>query len=156
MTDTMNLFPETVEQTETRIDAEIASLLLGVSGGPLGLTIDAAQRAVLQAVRYHRGRERAITIAEIRERTKLEIRAIKMAVRGLRINFRLPIGSSKSGGQGGYFVMVTPEDLQIWSHDVLDQIRAQAQVLKAVAGERMALEMLGQLSLQPATEAAHG
>jgi hypothetical protein len=149
-----SLFPEpepTVEERIRCIDMDILALLCGKSGGPLGLVLSDNEKRVLTAVRYCRGAARAITIQDMRSYKgcgTLSDREIKKAVRTLRINFRLPIGSSKQGSGGGYFIMLTKEDHTILRNQVLDQVRAELAVLKAVDGPRAALELLGQLQLE--------
>jgi hypothetical protein len=69
-------------------------------------------------------------------------------VRGLRLQFHLPIGSSKRGSAGGYFIMLTGEDHAILRAQVIDQVRAELEVLKAIDGPHAALELLGQLQLE--------
>jgi DNA-binding IscR family transcriptional regulator len=143
-----SLFPESQEQRVQRLDAEILHLVMGGSGGPLSLTLGDAEKAVLRHIRFHRGFSNAVSIRDIAERTKLSPRSIKEAVRSLRIQFHLPVMSSKHAGQGGYFLMMTSEDLKVWVKDVTDQIRAEAEVVRAVGGNHAALEMLGQLHLE--------
>jgi hypothetical protein len=147
----LSLFPEPVEERIQRIDAEILALLIGKSGGPLGLHLSHAERLVLSAIRFCRGAARAITIRDMRNFKgceELDAREIKEAVRALRINFRVPIGSSKMSSGGGYFIMLTAEDHSILHKQVLDQVRAEIEVLKAVDGPRTTLELLGQLQLE--------
>ena len=148
------LFPDLAPSTEEQariLDLEIELLLYGKPGGPLLLTLSNEEKDVLIAIRYHRGSARAITIREMQKRAScnwLTDRQIKKAVRTLRINFRLPIGSSKQGNEGGYFLMLTPEDHAILRRQVLDQVRAELEVLKSIDGPKAALELLGQLQLE--------
>jgi hypothetical protein len=140
-----SLFPESAESQAHRLDADILSLLIGRAGGPLGLTLGQDEKAVLEMIRFRRGSKSAIPMRDIQQRTKLDARSVKQAVRTLRMDFHLPIGSSKSSQSGGYFLMVTSEDRAIWSKDVIDQARAQFDVLHAVNGKHATLEALGQL-----------
>jgi hypothetical protein len=151
----LSLFPDldpSVEQRVRLLDQEISLLLCGLPGGPLRMTLSEDEKQVLSAIRYHRGSARAITIQKIREMypkcADLTDRTIKEAVRTLRVQFHLPVGSSKHGRDGGYFLMFTPEDYSILHRQVLDQVRAELEVLKAVDGPRAALELLGQLQLE--------
>jgi len=149
-----SLFPDlavSIEQRRQTIDAEILWLLFGRPGGPLKLTLADDEKAVLAAIRYSRGAANACSIREIQRRPgceRLTDREIKKAVRTLRINFRIPIGSSKQGSGGGYFIMLTDEDHSILRNQVLDQVRAELEVLKSLDGPRAALELLGQLQLE--------
>jgi hypothetical protein len=149
-----SLFPESIEERRQTIDAQIEWLLFGKPGGPLGLTLSNDEKRVLTAIRYRRGAVNAISIADMREamgRTAagaLTDREVKKIVRSLRVQFHLPIGSSKFGSNGGYFVMLTDKDHAILHSQVLDQVRAELEVLKAVDGPRAALELLGQLQLE--------
>ena len=152
MSEMQSLFPEAPEEIRVRVDSEIATLLLGISGGPLGIPINSDARRVLGAIRYHRGRANAIRIDTIRVKTDLGDRAIKKAVRDLRLTYRLPIGSSKRADGGGYYLMLTPEDRAAWMKDVLDQVRAEVEVLASAAGQQAALEMLDQLRIAAQAE----
>lgn len=146
-----SLFPASSEEIASRIDADVANLLYGRSGGPLGLTLDPNDKKVLEMIRYRRGRQNAVSIRSIESRTGLSPRSVKLAVQTLRMNFRLPIGSSKDSERGGYFLMVTAEDIAAWKSDVLDQVKAELEVLRAAAGDQVALELVGQLRAELTT-----
>lgn len=148
MIDQSSLFPDTPQERTVQLDAQIADLVCGRRGGVLDLPLDDSDRAVLKCIRYRRGAANAISLRKIAETTKLDARSIKQAVRTLRLNYRLPIGSSKSGTDGGYFLMVTDDDRKIWRSDVIDQVRAQLAVLHAADGRQAALEALGQLRVE--------
>ena len=153
-----SLFPESPELRISRIDGLMVHLLCGRPGGPLNLTLEADDKAVLECLRFRRGIPNAMPIRDIQQRTKLDPRLIKQAVRNLRVNFHLPIGSWKHSERGGYFVIVDDEDLAAWVKDVLDQVRAEIGVLKAAAGHKVSLELLGQLQMEvrEESEATHG
>lgn len=142
------LFPESPEAAIMRLDQSILTLILGYPGGPLGLALDSEAKAVLGCIRYQRGLTNTITISDIQERTKFNVRQIKKAVRTLRLNYNLPIGSSKRGNDGGYYLMISQDDQTAWVKDVLDQVRAELAVLRAAAGPQVTLELLGQLQLE--------
>jgi hypothetical protein len=148
----LSLFPDdSIEARRQTIDADILWLLTGHPGGPQNLTLSLDEKQVLTAIRYCRGAANAVTIRDLQEFKgceTLDAREIKNAVRTLRINFRIPIGSSKKGSGGGYFVMLSDEDHTILRGQILDQVRAELEVLKAVDGPRAALELLGQLQLE--------
>lgn len=143
-----SLFPESPEAAIQRLDSILLNLLLGHPGGTIGLSLEEDERDVLRAIRYMRGRANAITIGEIQAITKLSPRLIKKAVRTLRMEYQLPIGSSKHGTEGGYFLMITEADRLVWVKDVLDQVQAELAVLRAAAGQQATLELLGQLHLE--------
>lgn len=148
----LGLLPQAREDLIERLDDEILWLLTGRSGGPLDLTPTDDEKAVLRAIRYRRGAGHAMPIRELQEITKLDVRAIKQTVRSLRCNFHLPVGSSKNATAGGYFLMITPDDVAIWRNDVISQVRAEVSVLRAAAGRQTALEMLGQLQMEEAAQ----
>lgn len=142
------LFPETPQERADRIDAEILTLLLGKPGGAFSETLAEDERAVLQAIRFHRGRDKAITIREIQLTTQLSDRQIKKAVRNLRMNFRVPIAASKDGLCGGYYLWMTAEDLAGWKSVMLDQLLAEIALFRAVTTEEAALEIVTALRLE--------
>lgn len=136
-----------------RLDASINDLLFGRSGGPFGLTLGGDEKAVLRCVRYQRGLANTISIREIEQRTRLNPRTIKNAVRGLRMSFHLPIGSSKSSG--GYYLMVTKEDRDAWVNDVVRQMRAEGSVLRAAAGHQAYMELASAMNADAAAQEAN-
>ena len=156
MTD--SLFPDlgpTIEQRIQQIDAEILNLLMGKSGGPLGLCLSDDQKLILRALRYRRGAANAISIREL-QTTRGAImsdRAIKAVVHELRTTYRLPIGSNK-GTPAGYYIMISPEDHAILRAQILDQVRAELEVLKATSGPHAAIELLGQLRIEVGSQEA--
>ncbi len=143
-----SLFLEPQELLVARCDAEICALLLGYAGGPRGLTLDDQEKAVLRRLRYRRGVINAINIRDLEQATGIGPRSLKEIVRNLRMNFRVPIGSSKNAAKGGYFIIVSNDDRAIWINDVLSQIRAEVAVLRAAAGHQAGLELLGQLMIE--------
>jgi hypothetical protein len=156
-----SLFPESELEAASRIagelDAYILALITGRDGGPMGLALDDNQKAVLQILRYKRGMGNAIGLAEIVQRLSLNGRTVKGIIRELRMSWQLPIGSSKHGTEGGYYLMITDADRAVWTKDVLDQVRAELAVLRAAAGRQAGLELLGQLHMEAMRdqEAAH-
>ena len=154
MTAQASLFPETAQERAERLDAEIWRLIVGGAGGRLNLPVGDDERAVLRKIRMHRGLQQAVSLRAIAEETHLDARQIKQAVRTLRVDYRLPIGSSKSASGGGYYLMFSDEDLRVWRKDVLDQVRAQIEALNAAGGKHAALEVLGQLRVELEKEKA--
>jgi hypothetical protein len=146
-----SLFPDaelTKQERAAALDQQIAELISGKSGGPYGLFMPPEAAAVLRAIRFHRGADNAIPIRELRSRLKLSDRDIKAIVRKLRISFHLPIGSSKDATEGGYFLILTAEDQAVFDRSFLDQVRAQIQAHRCVAGPQRTSELLGQLQLE--------
>jgi S-ribosylhomocysteine lyase LuxS involved in autoinducer biosynthesis len=132
----LSIFPESRDEAAARLDGIILDLILGHNGGPLGLTLEDDEKTVLRAIRFHRGLANTIAIHELSNLTRLSARQIKKSVRTLRMNFRLPIGSSKSGTDGGYYLILSEEDRAAWVNDVLNQVRAELAVLRAAAGQQ--------------------
>ena len=145
MSDQVKLFPPTPDEMAGEVDDQIRDLIMGYSGGPLGLTLGTIEKSILRSLRFHRGHENALSIGKLQQDLDVDARTIKQAVRTLRLNYRLPIGSSKQSSGGDYYIMLTPQDVAIWSKDVLDQVRAEVAVLRAAAGDQVGLEILGQL-----------
>jgi predicted DNA-binding transcriptional regulator YafY len=141
----MKLFPPTPEELAAKIDKQILDLILGYSGGLYGLALGTVEKSVLRMLRNHNGYESAVSIADLQKSLALDARTIKQAIRTLRLNYHLPIGSSKHSTGGGYYIMLTRRDVDIWAKDVLDQVRAEVAVLRAAAGNQIGLEILGQL-----------
>lgn len=148
MTTEQSLFPESEQTVAERIDSTVLMLLTGHAGGPLGMSLGDKEKVVLTLLRYKRGLKNAVSIREIQEKTRLSPRTVKEVVRGLRVNFALPIGSSKSGKVGGYYIVITPEDARSWGKDLFGQVRAEVAAFRAAIGPEITAELVGQLSLE--------
>lgn len=148
MVEQSSLFPEHPADAAARRDAAILLLLSGHVGGPRQMPLGQDEKNVLRCIRYQRGRAHAVSISAIREKTGLNPRQIKSAVRSLRLNFSLAIGSSKHAGDGGYYLIVDKEDLDSFIATALDQVKAEIEVVRAVGGRQAALDLVGQLSLE--------
>jgi 1,4-dihydroxy-2-naphthoyl-CoA synthase len=142
------LFPESEQTTAERIDSNLLMLLTGNAGGPLGMTLSSDEKTVLHMLRYRRGLKNALSIRDLQQKTRLVPRSIKDIVRGLRMNFALPIGSSKSSLGGGYYIMITREDVSAWGNDLFSQVKAEVAAFRAAAGAQATAELVGQLSLE--------
>lgn len=146
MTDT--LFDHQLQpRADFQADREIMALISGHGTGRFGEHLSAEESAVLKIVRFHTSSANPITIRALRERTKLSERQIKDCVRTLRLNFRVAIGSSRNGERGGYFLILTPEDMSIFLSSAMRQIQAELEVVRAIAGPERVAELLGQISL---------
>lgn len=146
-----SLFPDaelTKQQRAEQLDQQIVALICGQAGGPYGIHLSADESAALRIIRFHRGVENAISIRTLRERLRKSDRDIKKIVRNLRVSFHLPIGSSKDSTDGGYFLILTPEDQRVFDASFLDQVRAQVQAHRCAAGPQRTRELLGQLLLE--------
>lgn len=138
---------EEIERERTaEIDRRIQDLLTG-KAVVLGFTLSEQEKAVLGAIRYKRGAAHAIPVRELSRRFGLDDRRLRQIVRSLRLNYRLPIGSSRDATGGGYYIIVSADDLLTYLKGPLEQVRAELQVVEAVAGKQAARELLGQLRL---------
>jgi hypothetical protein len=150
-----SLFPEDMQTRVRRVDDQILRLLMGERGGPFSLPLRDEEKMVLEHIRYRRGLANAVNLGDIQRHTQLSARTIKLAVRTLRMTFRLPIGSSKHATEGGYYIIVDSADRAAWAKDVTDQVRAEVEVLRAALDDKAGLELLGQLQLEIEAEASH-
>jgi hypothetical protein len=141
------LFAAASAERALELDQRIVGLVYGSRVGIFGEHLSADERLVLKAIRYRRGSANTITIRELREKTELSDRAVKDAVRVLRLNFRIPIGASRDSERGGYFLIATAEDQALFLQGALRQIQAELEVIRAVGGQEQAAELLGQLRL---------
>ena len=139
------LLPETPEERAERIDAEILTLLMGKPGLRFGEELGPKERVVLSAIRYHRGHANAIKIDQIQAAAHISSRAIKGAVRQLRMGFGIPIGSWKHSERGGYFICISAEDIAIWKRDLRAQFQAELAVFRAAVSEEDALDLAKEL-----------
>ena len=142
-----SLFANLPEERAAALDQRIHDLLIGKPGGRFGSSLNDKEKAVLRGIRYHRSSAQPVTIRELIQKTKLDARAIKNAVRSLRLSYDIPVGASRDGEEGGYFLMLNREDLDLFLASALRQIQGELQVVRAVGGSSAAQELLGQLAL---------
>lgn len=95
---------------------------------------------------HSRTAARPITISQIRAETGLSERAIKRAVRDLRLAGQ-PIGSGK-GKQPGYYYALTPDEVSTVSERLFHEGRSMMVAGSRMAGKHAQAERLGQLTLQ--------
>ena len=97
------------------------------------------------------GAANAITIAELEKYLLLSPRAIKKAVRGLRVRHRIPVCGEKGDGLGGsgYYIADTAEEIERACNLLMDQALSMLQAAAAIPGRgRIRIkEKLGQLRL---------
>lgn len=147
------LFANEPAERAQAIDQRIVDLLYGGSGDLFGVCLDASQRAVLKAIRFHRGSSNPITIRDLREKTDLSERDVKDCIRALRLQFGLSIGASRNGASGGYFLILSDGDMALFKGSALRQVLSELEVVRAVCGDEAAKELLGQLVLALPPEA---
>lgn len=95
----------------------------------------------------HKGREKPITIAKIKEMTKLSERQIKGVVEQLVVSHKLRIGARREE-PAGYFVIQDAEDLATAVGPYKSQILAMWRRLRVLEQPGLLREFLGQLSLE--------
>lgn len=143
-----SLFANQPEERAQTLDQRITSLLYGQGAGLFSQELNAPERAVLKALRYHTSSSNPITIRSLSEKTELNARDVKDIVRRLRLGFGLPIGANRSGETGGYYFILTDEDRRLFKAQFMRQITAELEVMRAVVGVEETRELLGQLTLE--------
>lgn len=134
----IDLFTTFAERVRMRVDEVEAN-----QGCPYPLS--ANERQLLGILKAHVGRENAIPIDRICERMRIADREVKDIVQGLRLNFKLQIGASRSGTGGGYYLGRTQEEMVESSSQMLNQAFTMIRVVAAIRGHSDATEFLGQL-----------
>jgi hypothetical protein len=91
------------------------------------------QRRLLQLLRDHQGKRRAVALNVIAQRMNLQPRAVKDLVQDLRMSFGVQLGASRDAEGGGYYLVATEEE----SDESTAQMFAQAiTMLRVVAQMR--------------------
>jgi len=141
--------PELIAQERrAHLDDQITRLLLGESQ----FRITEQQRRLLHILSKRYGRDRAIRISEIRQRLEISERTIKDLVRSLVTDFRLPVGASRDGVDGGYYLVMTPEEARSTAQPYIDEALKLLDRARVLVGDRAILELRGQLAI---TEEVH-
>lgn len=112
------------------------------------------QRNLLGMLRAHRGREQAKPLGEICERMRLTPRQVKDLVQDLRLNFRVQIGASRDSAGGGYYLGTNRAEMEESSSQMFAQAITMLRVVHVMRAEHDAEELLGQIRLALAEEAA--
>jgi biotin operon repressor len=91
------------------------------------------QRRLLQLLRPHQGKGRAVPLMTIALRMGMTSRAVKDLVQDLRMSFGVQLGASRDAEGGGYYLVATEEE----SDESTAQMFAQAiTMLRVVAQMR--------------------
>ncbi len=117
--------------------------------GPFGrskLKPTALEILIAGLIWKHQGRENPISIARIREISKLDERGIKGVVAELIDGHKMRIGARREE-PAGYFIMVDAEDVQAGMGAYRAQFITMARRLRILDPEGMP-ELFGQLSLE--------
>ena len=145
----MNSTPSLFEPVAWRSRSRVHEVLMGEH---CRWSISERQRALLNVLYGRCGRENAIPIADLSTRLKMQPREIKEAVRELRLNFSVPIGSARTG-EGGYYLITSIEELMDTVRPYVGQAYSELAVARALAGDLAVNEMLGQMQLAVDTSA---
>lgn len=144
----MTLFANEIEMRREALDLRITQLLYGTGEGLFGHALNAPERVVLKALRYHTSSSNPITIRQLSSKTEMNERDVKDVVRRLRLSFGLPIGASRNGANGGYYFILTDEDRRLFKTMFMQQIKAELEVMRVVCTADETRELLGQLTLE--------
>ena len=134
---------------ESQTDRSLARTREVAKHGFLPYAPSDVQRALLHKLEYHVGRDKAVSVGELAERLKLTPRAVKDAVRELRMQpFRVPIGSSRDQKDGGYFLCATVEERLETARQYSRQAISELKVWRDLLEPHELAEEMGQMQLE--------
>lgn len=133
------------------IDRRIDELLYTQDLKPFPITKQ--QREILRLMKWHKGIDRSLTIAVLSGKLSLSERKIKDAVRGLVVDFGVPIMGLRRAPYG-YFVAVNFEEISEGMSTLKSEIVEIARRVRAVEGSNYLKEMLGQVAAELEQEAS--
>lgn len=84
------------------------------------------------------GREKAISIRELKTHTGLSEREIKQAVADLRLRHRLRVGANR-GKPCGYYLIATPQEEEDTFHQLVQQAVKMLRAARAIRDPRSAV-----------------
>lgn len=136
------LFPHIPAEVQERVDRAMASN-----------RVSPCARAVLLRLRDVGGRQRAVSIWALQSFWRISQtriwgdRDVKAAVKELLEEHGVPIGAARSQ-PAGYFLLVTPEDIDEAERPLIGEIRSLARRLRAVnAKSEISRLLCGQLGI---------
>lgn len=130
------------------IDARVRELLFTRDLKPFPITDE--QRALLRILSGHKGAASAITIAELlklQSLSHLDPRAIKLAARGLVVDYGLPVVGMRRPPYG-YYLAITPEELAEAVRPLIGEIVQISRRVRALQGSEYVHQMLGQIPMK--------
>jgi len=133
-----------------QVDRQVMDVLCGRSRFP----VSDRQIDLLRILRSKYGMGRAVQIGELAERININPRTIKEEIRGLVVDHQLPIGASRDGERGGYYLITTPEEAAAATADYKKEIVALARRVRVLEGQKGINELLGQLRIEEETHHA--
>jgi len=104
------------------------------------------QHQILRELVFHLGLSRAISLRGLRDKTGSDDRSIKDAIRGLVVNFKVRIGSSRNNPPG-YYLVVTTEDATAAAQPLIGEIRHLVQRVRVLLDPHQLAELAGQIGL---------
>jgi hypothetical protein len=127
------------------VESRVLELINSRDTKPWPLTED--QRALLHVLRWHKGADRAITIAMLDAKLNIDVRGIKDAVRSLVVDFGLPIVGSRRQPYG-YYIAITAEEIAEAIRPLRGEIIQIARRVRALRGNEFLRELLGQIPME--------
>ena len=139
--------------------------------GPMGEPLTGEEAEILEILRNQVGQKNAISIIEIQHSAERSDRHIKQMVRMLRVKHRIKVGSlrghaRRSLGAGavaeskvhGYFLCLTPREVDVTISARLAEVRSSLEVINALKGglSHALAEVNGQLRLLFGGSSANG
>ena len=125
---------------EAALDQRVDQVLAGRQGK---YPLPAEAKRLLALLKWHKGAARAIPLREIRERLNSkegdytgDERCIKEMAKVLTEDFGIPIGASRQQPYG-YFLCVTPEDLDRAAEPYIHELISLARRIRALRGPQM-------------------
>ena len=148
--------PDTLQlalDPEAALEQRVREVLAGRQGK---YALPPEARRLLKLLAWHRGAAQAIPLREIQERLKVgeanvSDREIKEAAKILTEDFAIPVGASRSRSSdrpAGYFLCVTPEDLERAAEPYIHELISLARRIRALRGPQMVEHAFEQARLE--------
>ncbi len=102
---------------------------------------------LLRVLREHVGKGNAIRRERLAELLGMNDRATRALIEGLRLDFRVAIGSSSEAGASGYYLLSTQAEREELQRMFYTKALALWRMSKALAGRTATAEMHGQIAL---------
>ncbi len=117
----------------------------------LQIPLTPEEHKVLRQLLFHIGHRSALPRRDLERRVGIGEREVKEVVRNLVVTHGVAIGARR-GKDHGYFLVATPEDLEIAGGPLISEAREIWRRLKVLYGPTRVAEIYGQLTLDNTVE----
>jgi biotin operon repressor len=103
---------------------------------------------LLRSLLFHVGKDRAISRADLARKLNKPDRLVRSMVRSLRMDFGVAIGTNRSAGNSGYYLVSTAEEARELTQKLQQQAISILRVCRSLGGRHATAEFFGQARIE--------